>query len=366
MAWLTGWEYRRSVTASRSSGAVTNYAMKVAVGESSGASGYDVHCAGHCRSDFADLRFTKADETTLLDYWIESVSGTSPNQTATVWVELDSIGTSATTFYLYYGKSDASSAANGDNTFLFFDDFSGSYPGSKWSGDTSKGSVSGGILTFTNAASGEGRIYSAAQSGDIAFRSRAKLGASNYACLGLALADISQFIIVNYNSAKPNYSDFQRTAGTISNDALGFGSYQIYDIMRTTSGTPTIRGFKNGVQLGSDTTSSVPTNDFPAMVRHYNPGTVEVDWILIRPYKIPEPSWGSWGSEETNTITVNADALPLVVTLQAASVSTFLDSNLIGIAGARAAKPRFVAIGAAPDAGSAAAKPRIFVTTLEV
>ena len=46
MAWLSGWGYRKSVTLARASGAVTNYQMKLLVGESSGATGEDVDCGG--------------------------------------------------------------------------------------------------------------------------------------------------------------------------------------------------------------------------------------------------------------------------------------------------------------------------------
>jgi len=103
VAWLTGWTYRKSITLSRASGAVTNYQMKLLVGESAGATGEDVDCNGHVQTDFDDLRFTTSDGQTLLDYWIESITGTTPNQLATVWIEFDSIGTGATTFYMYYG-----------------------------------------------------------------------------------------------------------------------------------------------------------------------------------------------------------------------------------------------------------------------
>ncbi len=122
--WLQGWAYRKSVTLSRASGAVTNYQMKLLVGESSGATGENVDCNSHVLSTFDDLRFTTSEGTTLLDYWIESITGSSPNKLATVWIEFDSIGTDATTFYMYYGKADAASAANFDNTFIFGDDFS--------------------------------------------------------------------------------------------------------------------------------------------------------------------------------------------------------------------------------------------------
>ncbi|MFA5324089.1 MAG: DUF2341 domain-containing protein [Smithella sp.] len=123
MAWLDGYNYRKSVTLSRASGAVSNYQMKLLLGESSGATGEDVDCGGLCLSNFNDLRFTAADGETLLDYWIESITGTTPNQLATVWIEFDSIGVSATTFYMYYGNAAAPSVSSGADTFIVFDDF---------------------------------------------------------------------------------------------------------------------------------------------------------------------------------------------------------------------------------------------------
>jgi hypothetical protein len=76
-----------------------------------------------CEEDYDDLRFTKADGVTLLDYWIEAASASE----ATVWVELNSLpGETTTNFRLFYGNSAAAAVSNGDATFTFFDDFSGS------------------------------------------------------------------------------------------------------------------------------------------------------------------------------------------------------------------------------------------------
>jgi len=80
-----------------------NYQMKLLVGESAGATGENVDCNSHCRSDFDDLRFTAADGTTLLDHSFESITGASPNRLATVWIEFDLIGVTPTNFYMYYG-----------------------------------------------------------------------------------------------------------------------------------------------------------------------------------------------------------------------------------------------------------------------
>ena len=52
---------------------------------------------GHLTSTaFNDLRFTSSDGSSLCDYWIESFSGTTPNQVATVWIEVPSIAASPT------------------------------------------------------------------------------------------------------------------------------------------------------------------------------------------------------------------------------------------------------------------------------
>ncbi|MBN1691311.1 MAG: DUF2341 domain-containing protein [Dehalococcoidia bacterium] len=126
MAWLTGWTYRKAITIAHSDdGAQTDYQIKLLVGESSGATGEQVDCAGHVLSSFNDLRFTTADGETLCPYWIESITGATPNQLATVWVKIPSIAAHPddTTIYMYYGNAGASAASSGANTFITFDDF---------------------------------------------------------------------------------------------------------------------------------------------------------------------------------------------------------------------------------------------------
>ncbi len=120
-----GGDYRKNLTITgTTAGAQTNYQMKLTVYNSSGTDSPGiVYLGGNARSDFGDLRFTKSDGVTLLDYWIESyTSGVS----ATVWVEVDSIPASPNTasIYLYYGNPSATSASNGPATFKGYGDFS--------------------------------------------------------------------------------------------------------------------------------------------------------------------------------------------------------------------------------------------------
>lgn len=129
--WLTGWTYRKKITITGQSGAGTNYQTKLLVGATSGG---NFHVEGHSaifpsENNSGDLRFTDNDGSTLLDFWVESVSGT----VATIWVEVADSLESNVDIYCYYGNASATNVSNGTNTFLFFDDFNGSsFNSNKW------------------------------------------------------------------------------------------------------------------------------------------------------------------------------------------------------------------------------------------
>lgn len=148
MSWLTGWQYRKKhEIVGSTSGAVTDYCIKIVVHYGSGTdSGEHVYLNGKCRTDFGDVRFTSDDGVTLLSYWIEEkVDG----DYAVFWVKIPSIPASPdkAIIYIYYGKSDATSISSGDDTFILFDDFSGStLDPNKWV-DVSEGSASAYVDT---------------------------------------------------------------------------------------------------------------------------------------------------------------------------------------------------------------------------
>ena len=122
MGWLTGYSYRKkgSVVAT-AAGAQTNYQMQLLVGESSGASGEEVDCENHCQDFPNDIRFTGVDGVTKHDYWVQSITGTTPNRLATIWIEVATIPASGDVdLYMYYGKSSDSGESSGDNTFVIY------------------------------------------------------------------------------------------------------------------------------------------------------------------------------------------------------------------------------------------------------
>lgn len=146
MAWYdNNWQYRREITIDNSSNsnALTNYQVEVDLTSSN----FDFSKAN---SDGSDLRFTDDDGTTLIDFWIESWDNSG--QTATLWVEVPSIPASSTkNIYMYYGNASATSASNGDNTFIFFDDFEGtSLNTNKWEVYETGGGTGGTITVSTD------------------------------------------------------------------------------------------------------------------------------------------------------------------------------------------------------------------------
>ena len=78
--------------------------------------------------DFDDLRFTRYDDVNgteeSLPYWIESSDN---GVAADIWVNVTGIHAQGdTTLFVYYGNQAVPGESDGDATFAFFDDFSGS------------------------------------------------------------------------------------------------------------------------------------------------------------------------------------------------------------------------------------------------
>lgn len=118
--WVKGFRYCKAHAIKGSvAGAQTNYQVPIKCHYGSGTdSGDDVYLNKKCRTDFADVRFAKADGS-LLDYWLEEKVNSS---WALFWVEVDSIPQAGTFIYVYYGDPTASSLSSIANTWLKYYD----------------------------------------------------------------------------------------------------------------------------------------------------------------------------------------------------------------------------------------------------
>jgi hypothetical protein len=278
-------------------------------------SGEDVYVGTKCRADFGDIRFTKSDGATLLDYWLESYDG----GVAIFWVEVDSIPASpdTATIYIYYGKSDATTTSNGDNTFLFFDDFLGtSLDTNKWYvGTDTNGSytVSGGELKL-DACMVKSKTFTLAN-GAIRYKARATSG---YEITSFVRCDEAPPWVEydgsnGYGAHSSSYSSWEHTLYYVYNNisstklantvnAISGSTNYIYEF-RFTGSSLVFKRFStaNVEQASVSATHTAYTNGRIAL-RTDGTGNGDrvayFDWVCARKYVSPEPSHGSWGSEE--------------------------------------------------------------------
>jgi len=147
------------------SGGSDGYQLRLLVGESSGAPGADFHVGGNSQ-DFpsgedlgGDFKFVKSDGS-VVSFYIERVTGVTPNRVATVWVALPG-GTSADIIFLLSGNSTGIvNQSDPDLVFpAFFDSFGGtSLDTSKWTVVNATGvTVGGGSMRHTRS---DGRVRS--------------------------------------------------------------------------------------------------------------------------------------------------------------------------------------------------------------
>jgi len=307
---LVGWQYRKQITITgAAAGAQTNYPMKMTVYKSTGTDdSTHVYLGTNVKDDFSDLRFTKFDGITLLDYWIESyTSGVS----AVVWIEFDSIPASpgTATFYMYYGNASASSVSSGSTTFNFFDDF-GSWQSSLWGSQPAWATLSSGVLTITATNADNALRSSSTFDQGYTLRANAQFQTNSRSTniefyrphpFLLDRVGFFQWTLLGANWQKIARKDPNQT---LSSYNLAWDTnWRIFEIRRQQAGNPDIARYQIDSVAEETINDYVPTADLSANLRVYSDGPgyttdLKVDWILVRKYVFPEPTWTSWGDEQ--------------------------------------------------------------------
>lgn len=321
MAWLEDWDYRKKITIGGQSGAGTDFQVLLKVGESAGASGDDFHVEGHSanfpdgKNDGGDLRFTKDDEVTLEDSWVERVEGSSPNRVAYIWVKVSDNLDSDQDIYIYYGNSGASNGSSGEDTFIFFDDFDYANESELLAAGWGKYSIptiglSNSVLTVTNSVS-PAHIYKNVGGSDILnnivemYWWRASAHQMQAAHIGYedsdggTLLDTNNFLCIRYDTSGSGNHQFGGGIGSVSDSPED--TWQICQVFHQggTSYAYEARG-----TLRAQRTWSPPSGNMDYVLLGRNTrsggytGESKYDWILIRKYCSPEPAFGSEGEEE--------------------------------------------------------------------
>lgn len=272
MTWLTGWNRRKLITVNGSTaGAQSDYQMKLTVNQSSGTDSTGVvYLGGNVLSTFNDLRFTKSDGSTPLNYWIESIVGTTPNQTSIVWIKLapspNTIPVSPGTysFYIYYNNSSATtSVSSGTNTFNFFSTSLWGYTGPTFGTNYAMR----GLIQFT----------------------------SNGPSWGFGWYSDPRIMIISNTSYDPDIRYYSTITGydTIGESLNINHPYKIFDIIRNGTTNVIVR-----VDNGSERTYTNMGSDAISIATY---STFNHLWTLVRKYISPEPTFSTIGTEETLT-----------------------------------------------------------------
>lgn len=309
MSWLTGWSRRKSKTINGSTGgAQSNYQMlTIRVHkdtDSDTASGDNgsiqhVYVGTSVRDDFGDVRFTKADGSTLLDYFMQHLASGSY---ADFVVEVDSIPEDPATvdIYVYYDKSDATTTSSGGDTFpTFFDDFPGaSIDLGKWDGDTGSASVAESIVTF----GGDSKVMESIAdfSDPCSLLAKRRMSTGNWIQFGIGSGNIARNCFVNLVTTTiwERAGDANSYADVSTNWTPGQ-----YKIIRQTWKSDKLSWFEEGSERTNSpytTVANIPTIDIPI---HFSTDKIAnliyADWVAIGKYVDPEPTWGAFGGEET-------------------------------------------------------------------
>jgi hypothetical protein len=324
--YSASWTYRKSISLSRASGAVTNFQFPIKVYYGSGTDGTEtiagvtggkIYTSSHCATDFKDIRFTTSDGSTLLYQYLESKTDSN---NAVFWVKFDSIGTGATTFYMYYGNSGATVSSDGNNTFVLFDNFPGAaIDTSKWEHDTASTSVSSNTMSLSVTAGT--RILHMKSYYGVNYRVRmyAKDTTSTgdaYLNKGLTNTGFDRTIVWRsaINASSKWLSSCYNGTLTATERVTRDANYHTFDVFRISSSS-----VKYSVDDGTiyEETTNIPTDDLtPGFYVYSDTGTSQIDCqrIYLMQHLATGPAFGSYGSEETLTYpTVTSSAATSVV-----------------------------------------------------
>jgi len=313
-----GWQYRKQISLTGQSGAGTDYQVKLLIGETSGADGENFDLGGHATDFPNDIKFTDDDGATNLSYWVESTTGTTPNQLATVWVKVaDDLGSNQN-IYIYYGKSGQASSSSGDNTFIFFDDFeTGNL--SKWTTVQSGWSAQSTVKYEGNYAA---RGNPSGISGNTFLIKELSAGRSVLLHAMLMRTDYNDFYYIRPNFSGHTFANYMYSARNFKwyhsgwvnlPTPMSYVANQWYAFEIAADNTNQkwrwwINGASKGEADALDTANNLLgvtdylTSDIFRVPYTSTPGgPVYLDQHWMRAYNYPEPAYSLSGSEEVSS-----------------------------------------------------------------
>lgn len=299
---------KKSVVLAGASGAGADYQVLLKVGESRGASGYDLYLGTatqtfpSAKNDIGDLRF-KTQGGADVPAWVEQVTGVAPNRVAWIWLKVPlDLGTNQS-IYCQYNNGPGVPASNGNNVFELFDDFDGtSLDAAKWEYKNGSGglTISGGEAVITGNATFR-------QIGSVNTQPDGREVVGRVYPPTTTLSYVGDFGFREYGSGDncmfrndwdtQGTSQFLRNNSTITELDARYQSAYYRLRVRRSGGAASV--LINDVQKASGA-SGAPTaaKNIPLLHVYDSGSTSKVDWIAVKKYQVTEPAYSSAGTEE--------------------------------------------------------------------
>lgn len=308
---LAGYDVCKSFIAVHSpDGSQTNYQMKLTIIRGAGVSSAGTLYLDNKSTNWPnDIRFTKVDGVTLLDFWREESDATD----GTWWIEVDSIpDPDDFTGYVHIGDADAADASNGDNTFLFHDHFPGEAldTTTKWVVENGTPTVASSICTLKEEGGVHEIIYTKPTDFPTNRAMRVCLKSKHFD-VGTYYESIEWTDAVHighvlhfahptggYQGTVRTYDGGEGVVYDITNWVAD--TYSIVDIIR--NGSTNVKWIFGDTEVFTSTTHLADTYSGHLRYIAYaaNNAELDIDWILVRVCTLNPPTWGAWGEWETD------------------------------------------------------------------
>lgn len=292
-----------------SAGNVTNYPITLVLYNTSGtSSGENCYLGGsYTNANWSDVAFSQ-DQSNELPHWIEENTGNSTSQR--VWTNMSSIAngtTNQTTLYIYFGNATKISTSNGLTTFPFFEDWdAGTFSTTKFT-NLSTYSISNGLISMTNSNTNglysnntynsttnivRARTNQSSISTDYGMRggfATAKSATAGYQS-GFMFSS-SNTVLFNINQG----SHFTAVAVTNDDPANNVNFYITEEYKSGSTNYLTVWDSNSTKGTASSSADSTTTALNYIYVMTPRTGlTVYDDWVLLRPFVLPEPTHSTY------------------------------------------------------------------------
>lgn len=279
-------------------GAGTNYQTKLTIGESGGSTGANFNLSAAAGTfpagKNATCSFLFWDSTGSVPFWVEKVTGTTPNRVAHVWV-LPNVDLSSGTQTVFLTTAATNLVrSNGDVVFTFFDDFDGAaVDTAKW--DTAV--LSGQTLASSVLSFGGGnvarRLLTLNTLGDgVEIMSLLRASDTN--------ASTSNFGFVETNAITSTFS-YRNVWDSASAVLVGTTPTTLTNNINNGAGVLQVMRIGRAGGAGRFTSenpvntftaaSGVPTTATRSTIYNTYDNSTEIDWVAVKKFVAAEPAF---------------------------------------------------------------------------